>query len=72
MIHRVSPTPLLFVVPGNDVLVQTASQMDAFNKAREPKQLLSPDGCGHFDLYTGDYFKQNIKVQIDFLDHYVK
>ncbi|EXA51264.1 hypothetical protein FOQG_10825 [Fusarium oxysporum f. sp. raphani 54005] len=72
MIHRVSPTPLLFVVPGNDVLVRTASQMDAFNKAREPKQLLYLDGCGHFDLYTGDYFKENIKVQIDFLDRYVK
>ncbi|KAF5253227.1 hypothetical protein FANTH_1823 [Fusarium anthophilum] len=72
MIHRVSPTPLLFVVPGNDVLVRTASQMDAFNKAREPKQLLYLDGCGHFDLYTGDYFEQNIKVQIKFLDRYVK
>ncbi|KAH6949130.1 alpha/beta superfamily hydrolase [Fusarium avenaceum] len=72
MIHRVSPTPLLFVVPGNDVLVTTASQMNAFNKAREPKELLYLDGCGHFDLYRGDYFEKNIKVQIDFLDRYVK
>lgn len=72
MIHRVSPTPLLYVVPGNDILVKTASQMDAFNKAREPKELLYLDGCGHFDLYTGDYFEKNIKVQIDFLDRYVK
>ncbi|KIL85459.1 hypothetical protein FAVG1_11417 [Fusarium avenaceum] len=72
MIHRVSPTPLLFVVPGNDVLVTTASQMNAFDKAREPKELLYLDGCGHFDLYRGDYFEKNIKVQIDFLDRYVK
>ncbi|KAG7420068.1 hypothetical protein ACKAV7_003960 [Fusarium commune] len=72
MIHRLSPTPLLFVVPGNDILVRTASQMDAFNKAREPKQLLYLDGCGHFDLYTGEYYKENIKVQIEFLDRYVK
>ncbi|KAF5603997.1 alpha beta superfamily hydrolase [Fusarium pseudocircinatum] len=72
MIHRVSPTPLLFIVPGNDVLVRTTSQMDAFNKAREPKQLLYLEGCGHFGLYTGDYFEENIKVQIDFLERYVK
>ncbi|CEI61472.1 hypothetical protein FVEN_g9436 [Fusarium venenatum] len=72
MIHRVSPTPLLFVVPGNDVLVSTASQMDAFNKAREPKELLYLDGCGHFDLYRGDYFEKNIKMQTEFLDRYVK
>ncbi|KAG4253093.1 hypothetical protein FPRO03_07053 [Fusarium proliferatum] len=72
MIHRISPTPLLFVVPGNDVLVKTEYQMDAFNKASEPKQLLYLDGCGHFDLYVGDYFKQNIKAQIEFLDRHVK
>ncbi|KAF5721534.1 alpha beta hydrolase superfamily hydrolase [Fusarium globosum] len=72
MIHRISPTPLLFVVPGNDVLVKTEYQMDAFNKASEPKQLLYLDGCGHFDLYVGGYFKQNIKAQIEFLDRHVK
>jgi fermentation-respiration switch protein FrsA (DUF1100 family) len=72
MIHRISPTPLLFVVPGNDVLVSTASQMSAFEKAREPKQLHYLEGCGHFDLYLGDHFKKNIQAQIAFLKTYVK
>ncbi|KAH7026754.1 alpha/beta superfamily hydrolase [Macrophomina phaseolina] len=72
MIHRISPTPLLFVIPGNDVLVSTASQMDAFKKAREPKHLHYLEGCGHFDLYRGDYFEENIKAQIKFLKQYVK
>ncbi|KAK6207700.1 hypothetical protein QIS74_12781 [Colletotrichum tabaci] len=72
MIHRVSPTPLLFVIPGNDVLVSTKSQLDAFNKAREPKQLHYLEGCGHFDVYLGDFFCDNIKVQLEFLERYVK
>ncbi|KAJ3454834.1 hypothetical protein MRS44_013434 [Fusarium solani] len=72
MIHRISPTPLLFVIPGNDVLVSTSSQMDAFNKAREPKQLHYLKECGHFDIYLGDYFRDNIKAQIQFLERYVK
>jgi hypothetical protein len=25
------------------------------------------DGAGHFDIYTGDWFEQNIKGQIEFL-----
>jgi fermentation-respiration switch protein FrsA (DUF1100 family) len=72
MIHRISPTPLLFVVPGNDVLVSTASQMYAFENARKPKQLHYLEGCGHFDLYVGDHFRKNIKGQLEFLEKYVK
>lgn len=72
MIHRISPTPLLFVCPGNDVLVSTSSQMEAFAKAREPKQMCFLQGCGHFDIYVGDHFRENIKTQIAFLERYVK
>jgi fermentation-respiration switch protein FrsA (DUF1100 family) len=55
------------VVPGNDILVTTASQMATYEKAREPKQLLYIDDAGHFDVYTGDWFELNIKGQIEFL-----
>ncbi|KAJ5126430.1 Alpha/Beta hydrolase protein [Penicillium atrosanguineum] len=71
MIHRVSPTPLLMVIPGNDFTVRTSSQLQAFGKAREPKQMLFLDGAGHFDIYRGDYFEKNIAVQIEFLRKYL-
>lgn len=67
MIHRVSPTPLLMVIPGNDVLVTTSSQLVAFGKAREPKQLVYMEGAGHFDIYTGEAFERNITAQLEFL-----
>ena len=72
MFHRISPTPLLLVIPGNDVLVITSSEMDAFNKAQESRQLHYLKECGHFDMYLGDYFQDNIKAQIQFLERYVK
>ncbi|KAL6228972.1 hypothetical protein BDW75DRAFT_250306 [Aspergillus navahoensis] len=67
MIHRIAPTPLLMVVPGNDVTVQTSSQLAAFGKAREPKELVFLDKAGHFDIYRGEYFERNIAAQIKFL-----
>lgn len=71
MIHRIASTPLLMVIPGNDVLVTTASQLATFSKAREPKQMLYLDGAGHFDIYTGEWFEENIKAQLEFLKTYV-
>lgn len=67
MIHRISPTPLFMVIPGNDVTVKTAAQLAAFEKAKEPKEKLLIEGAGHFAIYTGDYFEQNIAAQIAWL-----
>lgn len=67
MIHRIAPTPFLMVIPGNDVTVRTSSQLEAFGKAREPKQMLFLDGAGHFDVYEGECFERNISCQIEFL-----
>ncbi len=71
VIHRVSPTPLLMVIPGSDVTVKTASQLAAFEKAKEPKEMLYLEGAGHFDVYTGHHFEQNIAAQIEFLKKHV-
>lgn len=67
MIHRISPTPLLMVVPGNDRTVLTSSQLVAFGKAEAPKQLVFLEDAGHFDVYLGDVFERNIAAQIEFL-----
>ena len=71
MVHRISPTPLLMVIPGNDILVTTASQLATFEKAREPKQMHYLNGAGHFDVYAGKVFEENIKAQLEFLKTHV-
>ncbi|MGH8678195.1 MAG: alpha/beta hydrolase [Burkholderiales bacterium] len=55
-IHLISPTPLMIVVAENDILTPTDLAIEAFGRAREPKQLVIIPG-GHFDAYTGAGFQ---------------
>jgi fermentation-respiration switch protein FrsA (DUF1100 family) len=50
-IHRISPTPLLMVVAGNDTLTPTDLAVAAYERALQPKSLVITSGA-HFDAYT--------------------
>jgi uncharacterized protein len=68
-VHLISPTPFMMIVAENDVLTPTDLAIEAFGRAREPKQLVILPG-GHFDAYvTGfqgastpalNWFKQHL------------
>lgn len=47
---HVSPTPLLMLVAEHDVVAPTDLALEAYERAREPKQLVLVPG-GHFDPY---------------------
>lgn len=66
-IDRIRPRPLLMVVGENDTTTSTRAQLQAFHRAMEPKTLHVIRGIGHFGVYYGDAFEQNIKVQLQFL-----
>ena len=51
-IDRISPTPLLMIVASDDVITPTAAAKRAFERAKEPKQLVTVPGR-HFDAYHG-------------------
>jgi fermentation-respiration switch protein FrsA (DUF1100 family) len=53
-IHLISPTPLMIVVAQNDTLTPTDLAIEAFGRAREPKQLVIVPG-GHFDAYVAGF-----------------
>jgi uncharacterized protein len=50
-VHRVSPTPLLMIVPTKDTRVPTDLQLDIYQRALEPKRLIFIEG-GHYDPYV--------------------
>ena len=68
-IQYISPTPLMMIVAQNDTLTPTDLAIEAFGRAREPKQLVIIPG-GHFDAYVSgfeqsstpalNWFKQNL------------
>ena len=54
-ISQVSPTPLLMIVATDDVVAPVALALEAYEQAREPKEILVMQG-GHFDAYEGPGF----------------
>ncbi|MEV7661933.1 alpha/beta hydrolase [Paenarthrobacter sp. NPDC089316] len=68
-ISQISPTPLLMIVATNDGVAPHQFALDAFENAREPKQLIFSPG-GHFDAYTGPGFdKSAAAARNHFLQH---
>jgi uncharacterized protein len=49
-IDRIGPKPLLMILADQDTTTPVDMQLDAYNRAREPKQLLLVDG-GHYSAY---------------------
>jgi len=66
-IHRIAPTPLLMVVATNDSVTPPDLALQAYSRALEPKELHILSGAGHFDVYSGPYFKLNADRQAEFL-----
>lgn len=68
-LSRISPTPLLMVVAAQDHLTVADLTTAAFERAREPKQLLVLPG-GHFEAYVGEAFAISSAAQRDwFVEH---
>ncbi|GKT45910.1 polyketide transferase af380 [Colletotrichum spaethianum] len=71
-VHRIAPTPLLMVVAEKDVTTPSHLQLEAFNRAREPKKLQLFKGQNHFSMYYGQDFEMNVASQIAFLKETLK
>jgi uncharacterized protein len=56
-VSRVSPTPLLMIVALNDAITVTDLALEAYERALQPKKLVTLPG-GHFDAYRSG-FKQS-------------
>lgn len=67
-IERISPTPLLMVVAEQDDLVLTDEQLKAYDKALEPKELVTLDGK-HFDAYVEEFDASGPAAQDWFIEH---
>lgn len=67
-ISRISPTPLLMLVAANDTVAPFQFALDAYEEAREPKEIKVLAG-GHFDAYGGPGFEE---CAVAARDHFVK
>ena len=68
-ISRISPTPLLMIVAAEDVVAPVQLALDAYQEAREPKEIRVVAG-GHFEAYEGAGFEESASAARDhFLKH---
>jgi uncharacterized protein len=67
-VPRVSPTPLLMVVALNDTITVTDLALAAYERALEPKKLVTIRG-GHFDPYLGQFPTSSAAAVAWFLEH---
>jgi fermentation-respiration switch protein FrsA (DUF1100 family) len=67
-VPRVSPTPLLMVVALNDTITVTDLALAAYERALEPKKLVTIQG-GHFDPYLGQFSTSSAAAVAWFREH---
>ncbi len=70
-IHRVSPTPLLMIVAGNDTLTPTDLAVAAYERALEPKSLVIMEGGKHFDAYTEPGLSQSAPPAVAWFERHL-
>ena len=58
VVDKISPRPVLFITSDNDRLVPSDESQALYAKAGEPKKLVVLKHWGHYEVYTGDAFRQ--------------
>ena len=58
VVDRIAPRPVLFITTDDDRLVPPAESEALFARAGEPKKLVVLHGWGHYEVYTGEAFRQ--------------
>ncbi len=69
VVPYLGPTPFLMIVGDRDTCTVTHLQLDAYERATEPKQLVRHPG-GHFDTYN-EHFEQTARAAIDWFDRHL-
>ena len=71
VVDKIAPRPVLFITTDDDRLVPPDESEALYAKAGEPKKLVVLPGWGHYEVYTGEAFRQVITPTIDWYLEYL-
>ena len=71
IVDRIAPRPLLLITTDNDRLVPPDESESLYAHAREPKKLVVLKGWGHYEVYTGEAFRQVMAPTIAWFNDYL-
>ena len=70
VVDKISPRPALFIATDND-RIAPGQMEEMFDHAKEPKKLVMLKGFGHYQLYTGEAFRQLTEATLSWFQHYL-
>jgi dipeptidyl aminopeptidase/acylaminoacyl peptidase len=71
IVDKIAPRPALFITSDDDRLVPPEESEALYARAGEPKKLIVLKGWGHYEVYTGEAFRQVIEPTRDWYQTYL-
>ncbi len=71
VVDKIAPRPLLLITTDDDRLVPPEESESLYARAGEPKQLVVLKGWGHYEVYTGEPFRQVMAPTVEWFQRYL-
>jgi fermentation-respiration switch protein FrsA (DUF1100 family) len=71
VVDKISPRPVLFITTDDDRIAPSEQSENMFARAGEPKKLVMLKGYGHYELYSGEAFKQMAGATLSWFRQYL-
>jgi pimeloyl-ACP methyl ester carboxylesterase len=71
VVDKISPRPILFITTDNDRLTTPEQTEAMFALAGDPKKLVVLKGFGHYEIYSGEAFRQESSATVSWFDQYL-
>jgi len=71
VVDQISPRPLLLIAAGDDRLVPPEDCQSLFDKAGEPKKMVTLPGVGHYEVYVPPAFDDVMKETVAWFEEYL-
>lgn len=71
IVDKIAPRPLLLITTDDDRLVPPEESESLYAKAGEPKKLVTLKGWGHYEVYTGEAFRQVMAPTVAWFQQYL-
>ncbi|MEM2145761.1 MAG: alpha/beta hydrolase [Candidatus Jordarchaeaceae archaeon] len=71
VVHLISPRALLLIQAEKDPIMSPVEAKSLYEKAGEPKKLVTLEGVTHFQIYQGEGLEKSIRLAIDWFKEYL-
>jgi fermentation-respiration switch protein FrsA (DUF1100 family) len=71
VVDKIAPRPILFITSDDDRLVPPDESRSLYDKAGEPKKLVTLKGVGHYEVYVEPAFSQVMDETVAWFREYL-